>query len=119
MTNQFTVLVVDDDPGIRETMWDILTLEGYQVELAESGEEAVAKCRAKNYDVALLDISMPGMNGVEALRQIKRITPSIRAIMITGLETGDLVDQSRAAGAEAVFRKPLDVATFLPMLLMS
>jgi len=112
------VLVVDDELGIRETMQDILALEGYEVATAESGEKAVAACRTDRFDFALLDIHMPGMNGVDTLRAIKGIDPSVRVIMITGYDTGTLTDQAMQAGAEAVFRKPLDVATFLPLLLV-
>ncbi|HHX65466.1 MAG TPA: response regulator [Chloroflexi bacterium] len=117
MTDRPRILVVDDDLGIRETMFDILTLENYSVDVAASGEEAVERCRKERYDVALLDIRMPGMNGVETLRVLREIDPNLRVIMITGHEVGDLASEAMEAGAEAVFRKPLDVAMFLPMLL--
>jgi CheY-like chemotaxis protein len=68
-----SVLVVDDDAGIRETMLDILTLEGYTVEVASEGGEALQCYRRRRYDVVLLDIRMPGMNGVEVLRALKQI----------------------------------------------
>ncbi|MCD6518951.1 MAG: response regulator [Anaerolineae bacterium] len=113
------ILVVDDDPGICETMMDILMLEGYHVQVASQGEEAIAKCREEKYDVILLDIRMPGLDGVETLKEIKRISPSVRVIMITGYEVGELAARAMEEGAEAVFRKPLDVATFLPVLLAS
>lgn len=113
------VLVVDDDPGIRETMLDILSLEGYEVEVAECGERAVELSGSGRYDFALLDIRMPGMNGVQTLRELKRIDDAVRVIMITGFDEGDLAAQAMEAGAEAVFRKPLDVATFLPLLMSS
>lgn len=112
------VLVVDDDPGIGETMSDILTLEGYEVDVANCGERAVALCAQNHYAFALLDIRMPGMNGVETLREIRRIDGSVRVIMITGYECGELAQQAMLEGAEAVFRKPLDVAAFLPLLLV-
>jgi len=111
------VLVVDDDAGIRETMADILALEGYEVTLAADGEEAIAIAQRERFDVALLDIRMPKMDGVETLKILKNMAPEIRVIMITGFEVGDLADEALEFGAEAVFRKPLDVATFLPVLL--
>lgn len=117
MAEKPKVLVVDDDAGIRETMADILTLEGYDVTLAANGEEAVAIIQQDRFNVALLDIRMPGMNGVEALKAIKALNPTIRVIMITGFDVGELAEEALEAGAEAVFRKPLDVATFLPVLL--
>lgn len=112
------VLVVDDDPGICETMSDILSLEGYEVDVTDSGEKAVEMCSSSHYDFVLLDIRMPGMNGVEALRGIKRLDPRVRAIMISGYECGELAQQAMVEGAEAVFRKPLDVAAFLPLLVV-
>lgn len=111
------VLVVDDDPGIRETMADILTLEGYAVQAVADGEAAIVLCRAQHFDFALLDIRMPGMGGVETLRQIKALDPAVRVIMITGYDVGPLAAAAMSAGAEAVFRKPLEVTTFLPLLL--
>ena len=65
MPGTLTVLVVDDDAGIRETMSDILTLEGYSVETADGGPAAVALCTAKHFHFVLLDIRMHQMNGVE------------------------------------------------------
>ncbi|HHX42416.1 MAG TPA: response regulator [Chloroflexi bacterium] len=119
MAASLRVLVVDDDPGIRETMFDILSLEGYQVEVADSGERALELSEKGRYDVALLDIRMPGIDGVETLRALKRTDSAIRVIMITGFDEGDLAAKAMEAGAEAVFRKPLDVATFLPLLMAS
>lgn len=113
------VLVVDNDIGILETMSDILSLEGYGIDVASCGKKAVELCAHQHYDFALLDIRMPGMNGVETLRQIKSLDPNVRVIMITGFDVGDLADQALDEGAEAVFRKPLDVASFLPLLLSS
>jgi len=119
MPGKPTVLIVDDDAGIRETMSDILTLEGYNVVTASGGHEAVQLCTKQHFDFALLDIRMPDMNGVETLREIKRVDPAVRAIMITGYDVGALAMQAMDAGAEAVFRKPLDVASFLPLLMAS
>ena len=119
MTEKPSVLVVDDDAGIRETMLDILTLEGYMVEVASEGAEALELYGQHGYDVVLLDIRMPEMDGVQVLRALKEIDPDVRVIMITGYEVGDLAVQAMQEGAEAVFRKPLDVATFLPVLLTS
>lgn len=112
------VLVVDDDPGIRETMGDILALEGFEVAVASDGEAAVALCAKQSFDFALLDIRMPGMDGVETLQAMKAMMPDLRVVMITGFETGDLARRAMEAGAEAVFRKPLDVASFLPLLMV-
>lgn len=112
------ILVVDDDTGICETMCDILKNEGFQATSAASGQEALEKCAQTHYDLALLDIHMPGMDGVETLRAIKRLDRKVRVVMITGFEGEDAAAQAMEAGAEAVFRKPVDVASFLPLLLL-
>ena len=83
------VLVVDDDPGIRETMGDILTLEGFSVEVAPDGEQAVALCGKQAFDFALLDIRMPGMDGVELLKNAKEIVPELCVLMMTACHRGN------------------------------
>lgn len=117
MDTQPKVLVVDDDVGIRETMSDILELEGYAVDCAENGELAVESIEKSHYQVVLLDMRMPGMDGLETLRAIKELDPEARVIIITGFEVGERARMAMEGGAEALFRKPLDVATFLPVLL--
>ena len=115
----YRILIVDDDPGICETMKDILELDGHHVETAASGEEAVACCSREGsvYDVILLDVRMPKMNGLETLREIKRGGSSARVFMISGFEVGTIAPEALAAGAEAVFSKPVDVVFLLPLLL--
>jgi two-component system response regulator HydG len=113
------VLIVDDDAGMCDTMCDILKSEGFQAISASSGHKAIEKCAQNHYDLVLLDIHMPGMDGVETLRAIKRLDTQVRVIMITGFEGEEAAAQAMEAGAEAVFRKPLDVASFLPLLLLS
>jgi CheY-like chemotaxis protein len=117
MTQKRSILLVDDDAGIRESMQAILTLQGYQVDLASSGYEALELCAGRDYDLVLLDILMPGMDGIETLRRIMEQRPDARVIMITGMEGGAETQRAMEEGAEALFRKPLDVATFLPVLL--
>jgi CheY-like chemotaxis protein len=113
------VLVVDDDAEVRETMQDILELEGYDVTLASSGEEALAAFEIDSFPVVLLDIRLPGIDGIETLERIKALNGDTRVIMITGLENPDVAPDAMTKGAEAVFRKPLDIAFFLPLLLES
>ncbi len=67
------ILVVDDEPGIRQTLGDILEDEGYRVTGAPDGESALDLLRANHYDVVLLDVWLPGMDGLEVLEQVKEI----------------------------------------------
>ncbi len=116
MSGKPRVLLVDDDPGIRETMADILALEGFPVDVASSGEEAVVLCSRERFGFVLLDITMPGMDGVDTLHRLKRIAPNMRAIMVTGYDTGLKAARSAGAEVEAIFQKPLDITACLRLL---
>src|SRR2546426_10901476 len=102
-----SVLVVDDDVGMVDTLVDILSARRYRVETAHSGDAAVAMVRRMPYDALLMDIQMPGLNGVEALRQMKGLAPTIRGIMMTAFTRDELVEEARQATAGTVLPKPL------------
>ena len=114
---QMTVLVVDDDAGIRDSMRDVLCIEGYDADTARSAELALEMAQKRDYDVIVLDINLPGMDGIQALKQIKASDPSPRVIMVTGSNSDATTAAALDAGADALFRKPLDVASFLPVLM--
>jgi two-component system, NtrC family, response regulator HydG len=111
-----TVLVVDDDVGMVETLADILREHSYQVATGHSGEAAVSMARERRYDAILMDIRMPGLNGVEALKRIKAAAPETRVIMMTAYTRHDLVEEARQAAALAIVPKPLDVEEVLGLL---
>src|SRR5664279_2842973 len=81
------ILVVDDDETIRTTMKATLEGEGYLVDLAGTGKEAIQKTQEKTYNVALLDIRLPDMEGVELLKLMRDSIPRTRKIMVTGYPT--------------------------------
>jgi len=110
------VVVVDDDPEVGQVMADILGLEGYQVDVATGGMGGVALCQENQYAVALVDMNMPKMNGVETLRRIRQALPDIRVIMFSGYCIGELAEDAINQGAEAVLTKPLDIELLLDML---
>ena len=109
MTRQITVLMVDDEERFRITTAKILERKGFQVILAESGEEALEKIKEKP-DVVILDIRMKGMDGEETLQIIKGMHPEIPVIMLTG--HGELPSAERvvAQGAFDYLTKPTDIA---------
>jgi DNA-binding NtrC family response regulator len=84
MDKNTRILVVDDDETIRTTMKAILEDEGYIVDLAGTGKEAVQKTRERSYNVALLDIRLPDMEGIELLKLMHDSVPRTRKIMVTG-----------------------------------
>ncbi len=103
------ILIVDDDKEFCASMTDILEAKGYEVESENSGAQAIAKVKEKSFDVILMDIKMPAMNGVEAFKQIKKISPKTAVIMITAYSLEDLIKEALQEGAFGVLRKPLDI----------
>ena len=103
------MLIVDDDPGMAATLADILTDMGYEVAVAENGYRAIEMTRQNKYDLALMDIKMPGINGVETFKKVKWISPQTRVIMMTAYSEEDLVREALKEGAYAVIYKPIDI----------
>jgi DNA-binding NtrC family response regulator len=107
------ILVVDDDETIRTTMKAILQDEGYMVDLAGTGKEAIQKTTEKNYNVALLDIRLPDMEGVELLKLLKDGVPRTRKIMVTGYPSMQNAISALNKNADAYLLKPVDVEKLL------
>jgi DNA-binding NtrC family response regulator len=111
-----SLLVVDDDRGTVETLKDILEAKTYRVASAYSGEAAVEMVRGDGFGAILMDIIMPGINGVDALRSIKAFAPGTNVIMMTAFTRHELVEQAKEASALAVLPKPLDMDRLLALL---
>lgn len=109
MENKASVLIIDDDIGMTETLYDIMTDLGYRVEVAKDGFKAMEKVRAQTFDVILMDIKMPGINGVETIKQIKGIRPEATVMMMTAYSVEDLVAEALNEGAYGIMYKPVDV----------
>ncbi len=101
------ILVVDDEPDVIETLAHTLSRRGYEVETSLTGEDGIAKVKKSKFDVALLDINLPGLNGVQVLEQIKEIAPEIEVVMITGFGSIDSATESLKKGAYDYIQKPL------------
>jgi len=110
------IIIVDDDEGIRETLAAILQEEGYQVETADCGKEAIGKTSAKFYNLALIDIRLPDMEGIELLKKIKETVPKVRKIIITGFPTIQNAIQAVNSGADAYLLKPFDMEKVLKII---
>lgn len=113
MDKQPRVLVVDDDETIRTTMKAILQDEGYAVDLAATGKEAIQKTQEKSYNIALLDIRLPDMEGVELLKLLKDGFPRTRKIMVTGYPSMQNAISALNKNADAYLLKPVDVEKLL------
>ncbi len=79
-----SILIVDDEPGIRESLTDVLEDEGYRVESVESGEACLETLETGKFDVVLLDIWLPGMDGIQVLEKIQALEAGPTVIMISG-----------------------------------
>ncbi len=102
------ILHVDDDPLISQIVAKKLQPYGYQIIPLNDPTEAINELIHKNRRVVLLDIDMPGMNGLEVLKEIKKYDGGVQVIMLTGLVTVSSVLESFRLGAEAIFFKPLE-----------
>jgi two-component system response regulator HydG len=112
-TRPATILVVDDEVDTCRNLSDILTDLGYSVDIAHEGLTALEMIRQKPYDVALLDLKMPGMDGLTLYREIKKLRAGTVAIVVTAYAGGDTKAEALAAGAWQVLSKPVDFPKLL------
>ncbi len=110
------LLVVDDDRDFAESLAEVLQMAGHDVDVALSGEQALSHCRDGRFDLALVDVRMSGMSGVESLRAMRALQPSLRAIMMTGYAVEPQLEEALACGAWRVLSKPLDLDSLLAMV---
>lgn len=110
------ILVVDDDQRIVKTTCDILRIKGHETIAAYSGEEGVEQVRNNPPDCVLMDIKMPGINGVEALKRMKQIIPGLPIVLVSAYATDDLLAEAKRAGAYAILSKPLNFPMILSFL---
>ena len=105
------ILVCDDDKAVSNFLGRFLKKEGYiQVDIALSGEEALEKITKDRHQLVLLDIRLPGMDGLQVLKRIKEIDNNITVIMITGFVDIESADQAKKLGAYDYIVKPFDLA---------
>lgn len=110
------ILVVDDDAGIREALNDLLTQEGYKTKTAQTGREAVEACQKETFDVALIDIKLPDMEGTNLLDVLKKIDPSLIKMIITGYPSLENAVQSLNSGADGYLVKPFKPINLLEQI---
>ena len=110
-----TILVVDDDPGMADTLTDIFQANQYAVAIAHSGDAAVSMARRRAYDLVLMDIQMPGINGVQALAAMKAEGLAKHVIMMTAYTRDELVKEAEKRSGFPVLPKPLDLERVLSL----
>lgn len=114
MTQQpYSILVVDDDESIRFSIAAVLELEGYDVDTAENGKEALQKTENKVYDIALIDFRLPDYAGTDLLEMFKPSTPPMLKFIVTGFPSMQNAIDSVNNGADAFVQKPVDTEKLL------
>ena len=107
------ILIIDDDENIRKVLTTILEDEGYDVESVDTAKKAIERTRRKFYNLALIDIRLPDMEGIELLTKMKNTTPKIRKLIITGYPTLQNAVEAVNRGADAYIMKPFDMEKVL------
>jgi len=111
-----SILLVDDQEGILETLSAILEEKGYRTDTAKTGMEAIEKAKTNFYNVALLDIRLPDIEGTKLLTKIEETTPRMVKIMITGYASLENAMEALNQGADAYIMKPVDPENLLKVI---
>ncbi|MBN1356464.1 response regulator [bacterium] len=107
------ILIVDDEVTVQDSLKIILNYQGYDVDLASSGKEGLECLGKKHFDLLVLDLKMPDMNGFDILTHVRNQYPQLKVILITGFGTLDIARQALAQGAMNYFDKPIDLNRFI------
>jgi DNA-binding NtrC family response regulator len=110
------VLLVDDEESFVRTLGKRLTARGLRVETAGSGEEAVEKTKHQTFDVIVLDLAMPGIDGIETLRQLLAIDPDLQVLLLTGHGSIEKAVEATKVGAVNFMTKPADLPELLKQI---
>jgi DNA-binding NtrC family response regulator len=116
MTGPARVLIVDDEPLMRVPLTDSLRERGYEVVAATQGEEALERLAAESFDVAVIDLRLPGADGLDVLRGIQRLGKPVDAVIITAFGTIDAAIEAMKLGARDFLQKPFETATLLKLV---
>ncbi len=105
----FDLLIVDDQAGVRRLLREAFCDEGFRVEVASSGLEAIKKVSARVPSLILLDIKMPGMNGLETLEELRKISPETPVVIMTAYGELDIIAEAKKRGVRHYINKPFDL----------
>lgn len=109
MGQPLKILVVDDDTDAADSLAELFEMEGHDATAVYSGDNAIEAAETQGFDLAFMDIMMPGRNGVESFLEIRKFKPEAKVYMMTGFSVNDLIDQAVQNGAMGVFSKPVDL----------
>ena len=107
MNTRKRILICDDEEGVRESL-NLILEDSYDLEFASTGSDAVKKIKASPFDCILLDIKMPGKDGLETLEEIREISPEIKVIIVTGYQSVETASKAVKLGAIDYITKPFE-----------
>jgi DNA-binding NtrC family response regulator len=110
------ILVVDDEVDNCMNLADIFSTFGYHIDTAFDGPSALEQARKRKYDVVLLDLRMPGMDGLTVYRELKKLQPEVVAIIVSAFASPEVSDAARQAGAWGILHKPIDFESLLSLV---
>ena len=115
-TKRTVVLVIDDQPGIRRLLTEVLQEEGYSVMEAANGYDGLQKAKEFRPALILMDMKMPGMDGIETLKELRRLGIGEKVIMMTAYGELDLVNEAKEIGAADYITKPFDIVALCRLI---
>jgi DNA-binding NtrC family response regulator len=107
---------VDDEESVRELFERLFSWEQFSLDMVEDGTKAIEKVKIKEYDIAFIDIVMPGINGYMAFCEMKKISPNLKAVMITGYAEESIIKACLKEGAYACLHKPFSLDTLFDLV---
>ena len=110
------ILIIEDDQDFADGLADILRLEGYSVAVSPSCEQAMEIHKEESFHLALLDMQLPGVNGVECARVLRELDPELIVFIVTGYSAENLKDEALQAGVREVLQKPLRATAFMTLV---
>lgn len=116
MRTKHKILIVDDNEELCQNLTDILELKGYEISKAYDGYHAIESIKLKNFSVVIMDIKMPGINGLDTLKILKQINPKISIIMITAFADDIFYKESKKNNDLKIIQKPIDMDKFLSLI---
>lgn len=116
MTTEKTILIVDDHEDVRRSLADILEARGYEVYTASDGQEAVEAVRNRPFCFVVMDIRMPRMGGVQALKELRELRPEVPVALVSVYNMHSSTQRFLDLGAVAVLTKPLDIENLISLL---
>jgi CheY-like chemotaxis protein len=106
------IMIVDDEPQVAEVLATSLERQGHRTTVVHSGREALDRIKVGAYDALFLDVSMPGMNGLDVMTEVKRMRPQLAVVVITGHATAEEIEDVKRLGAVDVIQKPSALAHY-------